>query len=82
MGESDPNSAANKKVQMLESFCRVSAFDEIITRDTGMLYDSSIIRVIMADSVNNFVIDQVVYSAFQIMEHSIRSSVKALDSRD
>ena len=40
LGKDDPTSAENKKVQMLESFCRVPAFDEIITKDTGLLHDN------------------------------------------
>ena len=39
LGKADPNAADNKKVQMLENFCRVTAFDEIITKDTGLLHD-------------------------------------------
>ena len=53
MGNANPDAAENKKVQMLENFCRVTAFDEIITKDTGMLLDSSIIRVLMTDLVTD-----------------------------
>ena len=43
LGKADPNSAENKKVVMLEDYCKVSAFDEMITRTQSLLHNLSLI---------------------------------------
>ena len=77
---------------MLENFCRVTAFDEIITKDTGMLLDSSIIRVLMTnlvtdgrntgdrghDQYRHWLDDFQKHYAFQLRVHSFRLFVSGL----